>query len=139
MPAPTPPETDPQPLSEAVYFILASLATAPGEQAEMNPGGEPNLATGGLHGYAILKTVEEMSAGRLVLSTGTLYGALRRLLEAGWIERVAERAEEEGASGRERKVYRLTFQGQRVFLNEVERLRGLLRLARGFATGGAEG
>ena len=49
------------------------------------------------HGYSILKDVEQMSDGRVVLSTGTLYGALRRLLEDDWIERIEEEDSREGA------------------------------------------
>ena len=36
-----------------------------------------------------MKDVEEISSGRVKLSTGTLYGALRRLLESKWIIRFA--------------------------------------------------
>ena len=54
-----------EPPSEAVFLILTSLA------------GEPR------HGYALLKDIEALSDGRVRLSTGTLYGALHRLLEAG--------------------------------------------------------
>ncbi len=56
-----------QPLTETVLLILVSLAERP------------------RHGYSILKDVEKVSVGRVVLSTGTLYSALRRLLEEGWI------------------------------------------------------
>src|SRR5580692_4753207 len=59
-------------MTEPVLLILLSLA------------GQPR------HGYSILQDTEEMSEGRVRLSTGTLYGALRRLLESGWIERVKE-------------------------------------------------
>ena len=55
------------PLSEAVLLILLSMAEEP------------------RHGYAILKDVEELSHGRVRLSTGTLYGALRRMLDDRWI------------------------------------------------------
>jgi DNA-binding PadR family transcriptional regulator len=61
------------PLTEATFFILLSLSPAP------------------KHGYAIMKEVKALSNGRIVFSTGTLYGALRRLLEQGWIRRVATR------------------------------------------------
>ena len=61
------------PLTEPVLLILLSLAG----QAQ--------------HGYSILKDVERMSDGRVVMSTGTLYGALRRLLDDRWIERIEER------------------------------------------------
>ena len=53
------------PLTEPVMLIMLSLA------------GQPR------HGYAILKDVEQMSSGRVMLSTGTLYGALRRLRRLG--------------------------------------------------------
>ncbi len=60
-------------MTEPVLLILLSLADQP------------------RHGYAILQDTEQMSNGRVRLSTGTLYGALRRLLEDGWIERLPER------------------------------------------------
>jgi DNA-binding PadR family transcriptional regulator len=58
-----------EPITEPVLLILLSLATQP------------------RHGYAILRDTEQISDGRVHLSTGTLYGALRRLLDDGWIER----------------------------------------------------
>lgn len=96
------------PLTETSFFILLSLATLP------------------KHGYAILKDVEDMSAGRVVLATGTLYSALRRMLEEGWIERVDEEVPDGDA--RERKRYRLTDLGRRILELETERLRALVRL-----------
>jgi DNA-binding PadR family transcriptional regulator len=97
---------DPLPLSEPVLLILLSLAEQP------------------RHGYAILKDVEEMSGGRVVLSTGTLYGALRRLLDDGWIERY-----EEDDTSRGRQAYRLTAPGKRNLQLEVIRMKHLTRLA----------
>lgn len=94
------------PLTEPVLLILLSLA------------GQPR------HGYSILKDVERMSDGRVVLSTGTLYGALRRLLEDDWIERFEERE-----SSRGRQAYRLTPQGRRNLHHEVDRMKHLTRLA----------
>lgn len=94
------------PLTEPVLLILLSLA------------GQPQ------HGYSILKDVERMSDGRVVLSTGTLYGALRRLLDDDWIERIEER---EAARGRQ--AYRLTPQGRRNLQLEVNRMKHLTRLA----------
>src|SRR5438876_8122915 len=84
------------PLTEPVLLILLSLAEQP------------------RHGYSILKDVEQMSAGRVVLSTGTLYGALRRLLDEEWIERLKE---EESSRGRQ--AYRLTAKGRRNLQLEV--------------------
>lgn len=94
------------PLSEPVLLILLSLAEQP------------------RHGYAILKDVEEMSDGRVVLSTGTLYGALGRLLDDRWIERF-----EELEASRDRQAYRLTPKGKTILQAEVARLRQLMRLA----------
>jgi len=94
------------PLSEPVMLVVLSLAEQP------------------RHGYSILKDVERMSSGRVMLSTGTLYGALRRLLAQGWIERFAE-----DESPRDRRVYRLTSRGRRNLQVEVERMRHLTRLA----------
>jgi DNA-binding PadR family transcriptional regulator len=94
------------PLTEPVLLILLSLAEQP------------------RHGYSILKDVGEMSDGRVTLSTGTLYGALRRLLDERWIERFAEED-----SSRGRQAYRLTPAGRRNLQVEVGRLKHLTRLA----------
>jgi len=94
------------PLTEPVLLILLSLA------------GQPQ------HGYAILKDVERMSSGRVVLSTGTLYGALRRLLDDDWIERY-----EEEETPRGRQAYRLTPQGRRNLQLEIDRMKQITRLA----------
>ena len=94
------------PLTEPVLLILLSLAEQP------------------RHGYSILKDVEEMSNGRVQLSTGTLYGALCRLLEEGWIERFRENDATRG-----RQAYRLSRAGRRNLQTEVTRLKELSRLA----------
>jgi DNA-binding PadR family transcriptional regulator len=96
----------PSPLSEPVLLILLSLAEQP------------------RHGYSILKDVEAMSVGRVVLSTGTLYGALGRLLDDRWIERF-----EEDEASRDRQAYRLTPKGRQNLLAEVARMKQLTRLA----------
>jgi DNA-binding PadR family transcriptional regulator len=76
------------------------------------------------HGYAILKDVEELSKGRVVPSTGTLYGALSRLLDQELIVRVEEENPEE--VGRPRKFYSLTQFGSKVLEAEMVRLRTLV-------------
>jgi DNA-binding PadR family transcriptional regulator len=93
-------------ITEPVLFILLSLAEQP------------------RHGYSILKDVEKMSDGRVRLSTGTLYGALRRLLEEDWIQRY-----EDDNTSRGRQGYRLTSHGRRVLRQEVARMKQLTRLA----------
>ena len=96
------------PLTETSFFIILSLASAP------------------KHGYAIMKEVEAMSEKRVVLATGTLYSALRRMLEDGWIERVTDN--NSAADNRERKLYQLTRHGRRVLEAEINRLRKLVDL-----------
>jgi len=74
-----------------------------------------------------MKNVCSLSEGRIVLSTGTLYGALKRLLEQGWIERLDEIGPDE--TGRPRKVYTLTALGRRILAAGIERLQALVRAA----------
>ncbi len=83
-----------------------------------------SLATEPKHGYALLKDVEELSQGRVQLSTGTLYGAIRRLLEDRWIERF-----EQEDTSRDKQAYRLTTLGRTQLNTEIVRLRHLLQSA----------
>ncbi len=83
-----------------------------------------SLAEKPRHGYALLRDIEDLSEGRVRLSTGTLYGALRRLLEDAWIERFAQ----EDAS-REKQAYKLTALGRRQLQWELNRMRQLTRTA----------
>lgn len=94
------------PLTEATLLILLSLSPDP------------------KHGYAILKEVEMLSDGRVLLSTGTLYGALKRLLDDGCIVRVED--PEPNGTDRERKFYILTDQGRHLLHAEAERLQKLV-------------
>jgi DNA-binding PadR family transcriptional regulator len=97
------------PLTEATYFILLSLA----------PGAR--------HGYAIMKDVRTVSRGRVTLSTGTLYSALKRLLEQGWIRRAGD--PHNGIDGRQRKGYHLTELGRSILEAEIQRLETLVGAA----------
>jgi DNA-binding PadR family transcriptional regulator len=97
------------PLTEPTFFIL--IALAPGPQ----------------HGYAIMKETALLSDGRVRLSTSTLYGAIKRLLDQGWIERSA--ADSGIENGRERKAYRLTDLGRRILNAETARLQSLVSMA----------
>jgi DNA-binding PadR family transcriptional regulator len=103
------------PLREATFFILLSMATMP------------------RHGYAIMKDTERLSEGRVKLSTGTLYGAIKRLLDLGWIRRVENGTEPD--NGRPKKEYELTDLGRRIFKAEVARLESLVTVARESAAG----
>jgi DNA-binding PadR family transcriptional regulator len=98
--------THPEPMTEPVLLILLSLSTQP------------------RHGYAILQDIERISDGRVRLSTGTLYGALRRLLEDHWIERF-----DDDDSSRGKQAYRLTSLGRRNLQQEVARMKQLTRVA----------
>jgi DNA-binding PadR family transcriptional regulator len=97
------------PLTETTYFILLSLSPEP------------------KHGYAIMKDVQVLSEERIVLSTGTLYGALKRLLDLGWIIRLDD-GDPKG-NARDRKVYKLSQYGRRVLKDEIARLNKLLSAA----------
>ena len=97
------------PLTEPTFYILLSLFPGP------------------LHGYAILKDIQQLSEGRLLLSVSTLYSSLKRLLEQGWIERVT--VEEQKATARPRKQYQLTQVGRRMLFAETQRLHTLIQAA----------
>ena len=78
------------------------------------------LAQGPLHGYAIMLDIEEMTGNRP--GPGTLYGAIARLEERGWIEPLE--------SDDRRRPYRLTTKGRRVLRARVDTLHAVARLAR---------
>jgi DNA-binding PadR family transcriptional regulator len=103
------------PLQEATTLILLCLASGP------------------RHGYAILKEVETLSEGRVIFSTGTLYGALARLLDQGLVLREDEA---DLATGRSRKRYRLSSLGMSVLRAETHRLEQLAQMARLRLAGG---
>lgn len=105
---------DPQtllPLSPTVFHILLAL-------------GE-----GDRHGYSIMQEVTGRSQGQVRLGPGTLYGAIRRMMEEGFIEESDERPDPDLDDER-RRYYRLTDLGQRVAAAETDRLAKLVRLAR---------
>ena len=88
-------------LTEAVYYILLALITP-------------------LHGYGIMQRTAELSGGRLVISAGTLYGALSTLMEKGWIEQL------EVVADSRRKEYQITPAGLVVLEQELARLEELV-------------
>lgn len=95
-------------MSEQAFFVLSALA------------GEP------LHGYAVLKLVDELSEGRVQLRVGTLYGILDRMAVDGSIE--LDRVEE--VSSRLRRYYRLTEHGRNALVREAARQAANARTAR---------
>lgn len=98
------------PLSPAMFHILLALADAD------------------RHGYGIMQEVESRTEGRVRLGPGTLYGAIKRLLEKGVIEETEERPAPE-LNDERRRYYRLTDFGQRVLQAEAERLARLVKQA----------
>ena len=87
------------------------------------------LADGEQHGYSIMREVERRSGGSVVLHPGTLYRALARLLEAGFIQELEERPDPEHDDER-RRYYQLTPGGIAVARAEAERLAGQVAAAR---------
>jgi DNA-binding PadR family transcriptional regulator len=102
------------PLPAAVFHILIALADRD------------------RHGYSIMQDVAARTAGKVQLSPGTLYSSIRRMLEQGLIEELAESPDPSSTDER-RRYYRLTGFGKRVAAAEVERLSALVQQAR--ATG----
>lgn len=85
------------------------------------------LADGPKHGYLILKEVEEGTEGEVKLSTGTLYGLIKRFLDDELIiETIASGSEDE-----RRRPYRLTPFGREVAAAEASRLERMVHAARG--------
>jgi DNA-binding PadR family transcriptional regulator len=87
------------------------------------------LADRDQHGYAIIKTVARHTGDRVVLSTGTLYGIIKRLLAEGLIVESARRPAAAQDDER-RRYYRLTDFGRRVAVAEAERLEQMIAVVR---------
>jgi DNA-binding PadR family transcriptional regulator len=87
------------------------------------------LADEDLHGYGIMRQVEEQTGGRLRLGPGTLYSSIRTLLEEKLIAELDRRADAKLGEER-RRYYSLTSAGRKLARSEAERLADLLRVAR---------
>lgn len=102
------------PLPSAIFHILIALADRD------------------RHGYAIMQDIAVRTNGKVRLSAGTLYSSMRRMLEDGLIQELAESPDPSSTDER-RRYYRLTLFGRRVAAAEVERMNALVKQAR--ATG----
>jgi DNA-binding PadR family transcriptional regulator len=100
------------PLTPAVFHVLLALADSE------------------RHGYAIMQEVAESTGGRMKMGPGTLYGTIKRLLEAGLIEESDERPDPKLDDER-RRYYRLSGLGERVVRAEAARHAELVEIARG--------
>jgi DNA-binding PadR family transcriptional regulator len=89
-----------------------------------------SLAGRDQHGYGIMQEVLERTGGKVRLWPATLYGTLKRLIEADLIEESGERPAAEDDDAR-RRYYRLTALGRRVLVAESRRLEELVNLIRG--------
>lgn len=98
------------PLTHVTYHVLLAIADAP------------------LHGYGIIKEIAQRTAGRMDLEAGTLYAAVKRLVDDALIEPAPTR--EAGGTDSRRRYYRLTRFGRRVLQAESQRLIGLIDVAR---------
>jgi DNA-binding PadR family transcriptional regulator len=85
-----------------------------------------SLAAGEQHGYGIMQDVLDRTTGKVHLWPATLYGSLKRLIEADLIEESKKRPAPEEDDAR-RRYYRLTTLGKRVLDAECERLQDLVR------------
>lgn len=95
------------PMTEAMFYILLALWTRP------------------CHGYAIMQRIGQLSAGRIAMGPGTLYGVLTRMDKDGWIRLQEENGVvEEG--GRRRKVYSITQAGEDALRQEYCRLQRMV-------------
>ncbi len=96
------------PLSPAMFHVLVALAD------------------GETHGYAIMKEVEQLTGGDVTLSTGTLYGIIKRLLGDGLIRETGVTAK----GDERRRSYALTPFGRDVARAEAARLEQTIAIAR---------
>ncbi|HUP22877.1 MAG TPA: PadR family transcriptional regulator [Thermoanaerobaculia bacterium] len=77
------------------------------------------LSAGPLHGYAIARWIESVAGDQLLIEEGSLYPALRRLEQRGWLTSRWALSE----TNRKVKLYRLTADGRRQLSAEVTRWR----------------
>jgi DNA-binding PadR family transcriptional regulator len=82
-----------------------------------------------LHGYAIIRDVKERTEGQVKLTAGTLYSALRRMMDAGLIEESEKRPVPELDDER-RRYYAITAVGKRALKAEAERSESFVAMAR---------
>ena len=81
-----------------------------------------NLAAGPSHGYELMRAIGVSSGGRLKAGPGTLYVAMKRLVDAG----LAEELSPPQATGRQRRTYAITSRGHAVMREELARLRDIV-------------
>jgi DNA-binding PadR family transcriptional regulator len=99
-----------QPLTPAVFHILLALS---------------NIER---HGYGIMKQIEADTQGKVNMGNGTLYGSLKRMLDAGFVEESDKHVDP--AMDDERRIYyRITDLGKKALNAELERYKRIVTLA----------
>jgi DNA-binding PadR family transcriptional regulator len=98
------------PLTPAVFHILLALST--GER----------------HGYSIMKQVEADSQGKVSMGPGTLYGSLKRMLDAGLVSESDKRVDPDMDDAR-RIYYQITGVGAQALAAEIQRYQRIVTLA----------
>ena len=104
------PNNNIQPLTPAVFHILLALSS--GER----------------HGYGIMKQVEVDSQGKVSMGPGTLYGSLKRMLDAGLVRESDKRVDPEMDDQR-RIYYQITGIGAEALAAELERYQRIVSIA----------
>lgn len=99
------------PLTPAVFHILLALSG------------------GARHGYGIMKQVERDSKGLVNMGPGTLYGSLKRMLDAGLVKESGRQIDSEMDDQR-RIYYQITGAGEEALAGELDRYRHLITLAK---------
>lgn len=92
------------PLSESTYLVLLALYDK------------------SLHGYGIIKGIEDISEGNYIIAPGTLYGVLKNLEKQGLIKTVKEEKE-----SRKKKTYEITLKGKEAAITELNRYEKLIQ------------
>jgi transcriptional regulator len=73
------------------------------------------LSTGELHGLGVSRRIEQITGGTFLVQAGSLFPALHRLEEAGWLSAAWEASE----NNRRAKYYRLTRAGRKQLDEEI--------------------
>ncbi len=97
-----------EPLTESYFYILLCLYEGPN------------------HGYGIMQRTKELSEGRVIIGSGTMYGATGNMIKKGWI------SETKGTNPEDerKRLYCLTNEGKNIFLMEYSRMENVIESAK---------
>ena len=115
-----------------LYLLMATTDAEPGQRPPLSPAVFHvllALADGERHGYAVMREVVASTGGGIKMGPGTLYGTLKRLLEARMIEESDQRPDPDLDDER-RRYYRLTASGEQAVRAEAQRYADLVAVAR---------